>query len=428
MTLTHAVNPYLVQSSERQEPEYFTTENHSLLRWMPWYQVKVQTDEFLDIQQRFQGFPQKKQLQEYRKVNKHIFAWKYLAPYAVLESLKDKEDAWYEEGLKIKSSDFRQERHAGRSSDKIEEHEEHGHPLLAMVSPRDTSNKSFTPSFWDLEFPKLLHQEIFMTAQFCWWYKEIEKKYPQVWRKMKERFCKDDNWNMLDDKWNCLVDNGKLPEYIPQRFLADGVGGVNGVFPWTKLRVEYCCEFRCLQFPKWYTLWDCNLQIFQKNKIVTIPAEISWSDSNPTYHKTYWIWDDIRHQIKIYVKKMAAEFHEAERHAQHEAAAPVMKTVEQALGLTDPWNYYQVLKVDSAVDESDEDITRAYDEDILRAYERLAREWRPDNYKESAEIDEKVYKECGELIHEAYETIKNASGRRRYNAGGWHRRYPRRAV
>ena len=409
MTFTQDVNSYLVQSSERQEPQYFTTETYSLLQWIPQYRVKVETAEFLDIQKQFQGFTKEKQLSEYKKVNENIFAWKYFAPYAVLESLKTKEDAWYKEGLEIfhDSSDFRQKPHPGRSSDR---------------SPRDPLNDPFTSGD---ELEKRLKQEIFMTAQFCWWYKEIKKKYPEVWRKMKERFCENDEWNRL-------VNIGELQEYIPRRFLG-GVGGVRscyvkGVFPWTKLRVEYCCEFRCLQFPKWYTLWDCNLQIFQKNKIVTIPAEISWSDSNPTYHKTYWIWDDIRHQIKIYVKKMAAEFHEAERHAQHEAAAPVMKTVEQALGLTDPWNYYQVLKVDSAVDESDEDITRAYDEDILRAYERLAREWRPDNYKESAEIDEKVYKECGELIHEAYETIKNASGRRRYNAGGWHRRYPRRAV
>jgi hypothetical protein len=458
MTFTQDVNPYLVQSSERQEPQYFTTETYSLLQWIPQYRVKVETAEFLDIQKQFQGFSKQKQLSEYQKVNENIFAWKYFAPYAVLESLKTKEDAWYKEGLEIfhDSSDFRRKPHRNRSSDR---------------SPRDPLNNPFTVGD---ELEKRLNQEIFMTAQFCWWYKEIKKKYPEVWRKMKERFCENDEWNRL-------VNIGELQEYIPRRFLG-GVGGVRscyvkGVFPWTKLRDEYCCEFRCLEFPKWYTLWDCNLQIFQNNKVVSIP-KIPWSNSRPTCHKTDGIWEDIKQQITVHLNEIAAQFaaqfpqfhskheHEsdaAQFHSKHEhesdeaeaeagetlesvteietrlrkerleekwrleelrraklakeeaarkkaaeAAAPVKKTVEQALGLTVPWNYYKVLKIDRDVVHSDTD--------IARAYRRLARVWHPDKYKESAEIDKKVHEECFKLIAEAYDTLKDENGRRQYNA------------
>jgi hypothetical protein len=344
----------------------------------------------------------------------------------VLESLQVKEDEWYKQGLK----DFHYVLYIPQRYDKLE---------------------------------KRLDQEIFMTAQFCWWYKEIKKKYPEVWRKMKERFCENDEWDRL-------VNIGELQEYIPRRFLSDEVGFVSdevgfvrschvkGVFPWTKLRKEYCNELHCKQCPKWYTLWDCNLQIFQNNEVVKIP-KIPWSNSRPTCDNTNGIWEDIKQQVTVYVKEKEAQFaaefpqfyskhehksDEAEAEAGKtrefekfffeklrlqelrraklakeeaapkkaaEAAAPVKKTVEtveQALGLTVPWNYYQVLKIYRDKVHSDTD--------IARAYKRLALRWHPDKYTESAEIDKKVHEECFKLIAEAYHTLKDENGRRQYNA------------
>jgi hypothetical protein len=89
-----------------------------------------------------------------------------------------------------------------------------------------------------------------------------------------------------------------------------------------------------------------------------------------------------------------------------EQRAPVIKTVEQALRLKPPWNYYQVLDVDQD----------ASDEDIKRAYKRLALLWHPDKYKESSEIEKRVYEECFKLIANAYESLQNKSGRDQYNA------------
>jgi len=82
-----------------------------------------------------------------------------------------------------------------------------------------------------------------------------------------------------------------------------------------------------------------------------------------------------------------------------------IKTVEQALKLDVPWNYYQVLKVHQD----------ASDQDINRAYKKLALLWHPDKYKQDSEISERVCQECFKLIGEAYQTLKNKSGREQYN-------------
>lgn len=273
------MNPYLVQSSERKEPEYLTTTSFlDTLRG-----VNFKNAEFDIIQSKFQGLTEEEQFSAYQEVNKDLFGWKYFAPYQVLESLKYKEDAWYNFGLKYfyKPSDF--------SELLIKDVRSYGY----RKNDRDSSVKPFTK---DDPLTKRLKQEKFMTAQFCWWKREIKSEYPEVWRKMEERFYKNYEWN-----W--LVDGGEIKDYIPRRFLnrpgyfEKGSCYVEGVFPWVKLRERYGNIIDCLTCEKWYTLWDCNVQIFENYKLLPIPKNI-WSYSTPTYHNTNLIWSNIKDKIR----------------------------------------------------------------------------------------------------------------------------------
>lgn len=292
-------NPYLVQSSARKEPECLTTTS-----WLDTLRgVNFKNVEFNEIQSRFEGFTEDKQLSEYQKINKQIFGWKYFAPYKVLESLKDKELAWYEVGLNHFFTD--------KDLSTI---------LVKGYGDKVYRNVSDSPFTDHDKIEQRLKQEKFMTAQFCWWERQIKKKFPEVYSVMQKRFST--NTSSENPEWNWLVDGGELKDYIHHHCLSKGSKNrVEGVFPWTQLREKYGNVFDCLLNEKWYTLWDCNMQIFQKNLMhifqrkkditlrdkfmnsLSIPT-ISWSYKNPTYHNTEQIWLATKRKIQEQIKAL----------------------------------------------------------------------------------------------------------------------------
>jgi hypothetical protein len=270
------MNPYLVQLSERKEPEFLTNISFSLGG------VKFKNVEFDIIQSNFERLTEEQQFSAYRETNKHLFGWMYFAPYQVLENLKDEEKKWYDSNLMsfYEHKDFKKLLDDNYPAYGFSEYD------------RDPS---VTPFCEDDSPQKRLKQEKFMTAQFCWWKRNIWTKYPIVWKKMEERFYKNYEWN-----W--LVEGGELKDYIHPQFSDTGTyykqrgRYVKGAVPWVKLRKWYKNIFQCFTHEKWYTLWDCNIEIFRKNKQLSF-SRITWSNNKPTFNNTNDIWLKIKNQI-----------------------------------------------------------------------------------------------------------------------------------
>jgi len=255
--------------------------------------VTLENKEFDTIQSKFQGQTEEDQLSSYQKVNEDLFGWLYFAPYEVLESLKYNEDEWYKLAFKhfYEGVNFRELL--------VKNDTRYGHSRYL----RDPSEKQYS---WDDPLTPRLKQEKFMTAQFCWWKTEIKRRYPQVFQTMQERFS-----DGLGGKiW--FVGGGELKDYIPRRFLTrrhmwhlDAGQHVEGVFTWKQLQATYGNVFDSLTCEKWYTLWDCNMQILHSNKQkfqLSIP-KIKWSNLTPTYDNTNAIWSNIKDEINQQIKK-----------------------------------------------------------------------------------------------------------------------------
>lgn len=298
-------NPYLVQSSARKEPEYLTTTS-----WLDTLRgVKFKNVEFNEIQSRFEGLPEEEQLSKYQEINEKIFGWQYFAPYQVLESLKDKEFAWFQVGLKHFYTD-----------------EDLSSILVKGYGDKVYRNVLDSPFQEKDRIEQRLKQEKFMTAQFCWWERKIQNKFPEVYSVMQKRF----STNTSSGNPNWLVDGGELKNYILERCLTRGKSSVQGVFPWTYLRDKYGDVTLCEAHSEWYTVWDCNLQIFQKNLMhifqrnkfntiqdkimnsLSIPT-ISWSYKKPTFGNTKQIWSDIKKKIQDQIQ---AEYNEVVQRSQ----------------------------------------------------------------------------------------------------------------
>jgi len=266
------INSYLVQLPERKEPEYFTTTSFlDTLINRPFKNIEFDT-----IQSKFKTLTEKQQFYAYQEVNNTFFGWKYFAPYKVLESLKDEEEAWY----KSVFNDFYDEKDLYEL--KVKNYARYSY----CDKDRDPSERPFNKD--DL-LTIQLKQEKFMTAQFCWWKRQIHYRYPEVWKKMEQRFLKNYQYN-----W--LVDGGEIKDYIP-RFLLNTSGYVQGVLLWVKLREYYGHKFKARMFEKWYTLWDCNIEILKKHRNLSIP-QISWSNMTPTYHNADDIWLNVKKKIE----------------------------------------------------------------------------------------------------------------------------------
>jgi len=259
------------------------------MSWEKMYKVVrpnlLQNHEFDFYKLEAQDKTEKEQLSYYQEVNEELFGWLYFAPYEVLESLKSKEDAWYKLAFKhfYEGVDFTELLVRGDTR--------YGHSKY----PREPSEIDETYTSED-PLTLQLKQETFMTAQFCWWKSAIESRYPEVFQTMTERFS-----DGLGGKiW--LVGGGELQEHIPIEFLRNYTEyvSVKGVFTWSKLREWYSKVYYAPRFEKWYTLWDCNMNILKLKKdkdiVLSIP-KINWSNSTPTYGNTFQSWSKIKDEI-----------------------------------------------------------------------------------------------------------------------------------